>query len=155
MYLIGNGVDIHKIKKTNRMLPQKLAGSLFDIEYNIDAHSDGDIIIHAISNSILGALSLNDIGTYFSDTSRRTKDMDSKIILNRALQEMRSRNYHIHNVDLTIVCEKIIFRNMKERIKECLIELLGTENISVKATRFEQDLELIQVNCSLLLKKDN
>lgn len=155
MYLIGNGIDIHKLKKNNKLIPQKLAGVSFDLEYSIVAHSDGDIILHAISNSILGALSLEDIGTYFDDQNDKNKNIDSIKILDKAINEMNIRKYHVHNLDITIICEKIYFKQLKKEIKNNLINLLKTKNISIKATRFEQDIDLIQVSCSLLLKTNN
>lgn len=147
-FKIGNGIDIHKLKKVK--CKQKLAGLNFDLDYKVVAFSDGDIILHSISSAILGALSLQDLGTYFPDTKLENKDLDSIKILNMCLETMKKQNFRISNIDITIVCEYIIFKNIKDDIKKNLEKLLNTE-VSFKATRYEEEKEMIQVNTSLLL----
>ncbi len=150
MFKVGQGIDIHKIVKGNTQ--QKIGGVLIDSEYKIVAHSDGDIVLHSISSAISGALSMNDLGTYFPDNKKDTKDLDSKKILDFFLNEMRSRKYEIVNIDITVICEKIIFKNIKDKILKNLEIILGTKNISFKATRFEKDVNEIKCNSIVLLK---
>lgn len=150
MFLVGQGIDIHKLEQKNKTL-QKLGGVEFTLDYKIIAHSDGDIILHTIANAILGALSLEDIGYYFPDTDSKNKNLDSFIIANFALKEMKKRNMRINNLDITIISEHIYFRNIKNRIKNNLITFLNTTNISLKATRWEEDKNLIQCNVIITL----
>lgn len=155
MYLIGHSTDIHKLSKQERNINQKIGGINIETTYKIVAHSDGDIVYHAIAESILGALSLDDIGTYFSDTDKSNKNMESKIILDHSLKLMNDNGYQINNIDLLIICEHIIFKNYKQLIKDNLISILNTNKISVKATRYEEDKNMIQCNVTvLLIKKD-
>ncbi|RXY96865.1 2-C-methyl-D-erythritol 2,4-cyclodiphosphate synthase [Malacoplasma penetrans] len=150
-YKIGNGIDIHKIKKEK--CKQRLAGLDFELDYKIIAHSDGDIILHSISSAILGALSLQDLGTYFSDTDSKNKNLDSLEILSMCLNELKKQDYSISNVDITIICEYIIFKDIKDQIKSNLEKLLNNTEISLKATRYEEDKNMIQVNTVLLINK--
>lgn len=151
MYKIGQGIDIHKIelKKTS----QKLGGINFLLDYKIVAHSDGDIIYHSISSAILGALSLSDIGTYFSDQDKKNKNIDSFKILNFCLQELKKQKYEIVNLDINVVCEKIIFKDIKKEIINHLKGVFKNENVSLKATRFEQDKDFIECHTIIMIKK--
>lgn len=151
-YLIGNSIDIHKIKKEKKEIT--LGGIKFLQDYAIIAHSDGDIIFHAIAESILGALALGDLGDYFSDTNSQNQNIDSKIILDYVLNLMEKLNYHISNIDLTIISEHIIMKNIKSTIKHNLIKFLRTNQVSIKATRWEENKMFIQCNCTVLLEKN-
>ncbi len=149
-FLIGNGIDIHKIIESDKQ--QKLGGIFFNLGYQIVAHSDGDIIFHSISSAILGALSLDDLGTYFPDTDLKNKNIDSFVILNKCLQMLEDYNYKIANIDITFVSEFIYLKEIKNFIKQNLEKILKT-NISLKATRFEENIKKVQVNTVLLLVK--
>lgn len=151
-YLVGNSVDIHKIKKEKNKIT--LGGIKFLQDYVIVAFSDGDIIFHAIAEAILGALALGDLGDHFSDSNPKNHNMDSRVILDYVLDLMTKQNYHISNIDLTIISEHIIMKNLKPIIKNNLIELLKTNQVSIKATRWEEDKMFIQCNCIVLLEKD-
>ncbi|MBU3830577.1 MAG: 2-C-methyl-D-erythritol 2,4-cyclodiphosphate synthase [Candidatus Ureaplasma intestinipullorum] len=151
MYKIGNSIDIHNLEKTSNL--QKLGGLNLDLGYKILAHSDGDIIFHAISESIIGALSKGDLGDYFSDKLDKNKDLDSLIILEHCLKLLKNENYEICNIDLSIICENIILNPYKNQIKENLIKLFKIDSINIKATRFEKESNQIQCNCVILIKK--
>ena len=135
MYLVGNGVDIHRIEKQNSKIIQQLGGIKLDLDYKVIAHSDGDIILHSISDAILGALALGDIGNYFKDTDAKNKGIDSKIILKKCLSLMHNSKYKISNIDITVISEHIIFANHKEAIVDKLKYLLNCSHVSFKATR--------------------
>lgn len=150
MYLIGSSVDIHKIEKKDGV-QQSLAGININTNYKIVAHSDGDIIIHAIIDSILGALGIGDIGEYFSDKELKYKNIDSKIMLNKILEIMNRFKFRIKNIDVTFISEHIILSPYKFQMRMNLRELLNCKNVSLKATRWEEDKMVVQVNCSLLL----
>ncbi|MDE6893888.1 MAG: 2-C-methyl-D-erythritol 2,4-cyclodiphosphate synthase [Malacoplasma sp.] len=149
-FLIGNGIDIHKIVKSNK--PQKLGGLSFNLGYEIIAHSDGDIIFHSLSSAILGALSLDDLGTYFPDTDLKNKNLNSLVILEKAMQSLNEFGFQIVNVDITLISDFIFLKEIKNEIKKNLEKLLKTK-ISLKGTRFEENVEKVQVNTVLLLSK--
>lgn len=153
MYLIGNGIDIHRLEKQNNKTIQKLGGVEFNLDYKVIAYSDGDIILHSISDAILGALALGDIGNYFKDTDVKNKEIDSKIILKKCLSLMHNNKYKISNIDITVISEHIIFVNHKEIIVNKLKEFLDCNHVSFKATRWEENKLFIQCNSSILLKK--
>lgn len=150
MFLVGQGIDIHKLEQKNKTL-QKLGGVEFVLDYKIIAHSDGDIILHVIANSILGALGLEDIGYYFPDYNSKNKNLNSFEIIDFALKEIKKRNMEINNLDLTIISEHIYFQNIKHKIKNNLITFLNTKNVSLKATRWEEDKKMIQCNAIISL----
>ncbi|MBD5446046.1 MAG: 2-C-methyl-D-erythritol 2,4-cyclodiphosphate synthase, partial [Mycoplasma sp.] len=100
-----------------------------------------------------GALALGDLGDYFSDVCPENKNMSSKIILDYVLNIMNQKKYHISNIDITVVSEYIIMKNIKHLIKDNLIKILKTKNVSIKATRWEENKMFIQCNCTILLEK--
>lgn len=151
MFKIGNSIDIHNLEKTSNL--QKLGGLNLDLGYKILGHSDGDIIFHAISESIIGALSKGDLGDHFSDKLDKNKNIDSMIILEHSLKLLKNENYEICNIDLCIICENIFLSPYKSKIRENLIKLLGIPSINIKATRFERESNQIQCNCAILIKK--
>jgi len=151
MFLIGNSIDIHSLKKNGCLI--KLGGLFFHSKWKINAHSDGDIILHALSESIYGALGLGDLGDHFPDKIPANYNIDSINILKDSLEKMRARKYNIKNVDMTIISEHIIFKDIKNNIRDNLIYLTGSNKINLKATRWESNQKIIQVNCSILLYK--
>lgn len=155
MLRIGNSIDIHNLTKENNC-QQKLGGVLFEADYKIVAHSDGDVILHAVSESILGALCLGDLGEHFSDKDPNNKNLDSIKILEYALNKMNELNYEIVNIDLSVVTDLIMLADKKEKIKIFLQKYLGTKNINLKATRFE-DKKILKIACfsNVLLSKKN
>ncbi|KPA33019.1 2-C-methyl-D-erythritol 2,4-cyclodiphosphate synthase [Leptospira interrogans] len=92
MYRIGNGIDFHKLE-INLNRPLILGGIECESEFALVGHSDADIILHAISDAILGALALGDIGQYFPDTDPSLKNIDSKIILVKCLELMKEKKF--------------------------------------------------------------
>lgn len=153
MNLIGFGRDIHKIKKTKTSIV--LGGCKFNSNYGIIAVSDGDVVLHALSDAILGACQSGDIGMYFSDTCIRNKNLDSKKILSKVLTLAHSKKCKLVNVDLTIICDKIMIDPLRKQITNSLKKLLKINLVNVKATRFEQNKKLIAVEAIVLLEKTN
>lgn len=151
MFLIGNSTDIHRIEKQDNYLFQKLAGINIFTKYKVVAHSDGDVILHAITESILGALGFGDLGEHFSDLEKKFKGIDSTLMLNKVLELMNKYNYKIKNIDITFLSEHIILSEYKYSMRLNLMKLLKTRNISLKATRWEEDRKIVQCNCSILL----
>ncbi len=136
-YLIGSSIDIHNTIVSDQKIT--LGGLSFDKQRIIVAHSDGDIILHAIAESILGALGLGDLGEHFSDTNEINKDISSLVILNYCLKLMKQANYEINNIDLTVVSEDIFFNHIKQVIADNLKDILDCQFINLKATRYENN----------------
>ncbi|TGK29749.1 2-C-methyl-D-erythritol 2,4-cyclodiphosphate synthase [Leptospira yasudae] len=159
MYRIGNGIDFHKLE-INPGRPLMLGGIECESEFALVGHSDADIILHALSDAILGALALGDIGQYFPDTDQKLKNMDSKIILFKCLELMKERNFALVNVDCTVIGERPKIAPLKGRITKSLSSLLdlSADCVSVKATTTEKmgalgRQEGIGTFCTILLGK--
>ncbi len=118
---IGCGWDSHAFKPG---VPLKIGGIAIDHPEGLAGHSDGDVLLHAITDALLGALAVGDIGSFFPPGDPRWKDADSAIFLNLALEEVRTAGYRIVNVDTTLVlaAPKIgpISGDMRQRVAELL-----------------------------------
>ncbi|MGL5246100.1 MAG: 2-C-methyl-D-erythritol 2,4-cyclodiphosphate synthase [Mycoplasmoidaceae bacterium] len=150
MYRVGLSNDIHPLEKKDSFI--YLGGVKISSNYEIISHSDGDIVLHALSESIYGALGLGDIGDHFSDKDDKNKDISSEIILTDALKKMNVLKYKICNVDISLICEKIIMKNHKENIANSIKKMTNCNYINIKATRWEEDKDIIQCNCVILLE---
>lgn len=151
-FLIGEGFDIHKLVKVknNFMI---LADTKIKSDYKIKAHSDGDLVMHAIANSVLGAVVKGDIGIYFPDNNNKCNNIDSSLILLFAISQL-PKGYKINNIDLTVICDKVKLSNYRKQMTDNLIILTKCKNINVKFTRFEQDKMLIACRCvTSIIKK--
>lgn len=151
-FLIGEGFDIHKLVKVknNFMI---LADTKIKSDYKIKAHSDGDLVMHAIANSVLGAVVKGDIGIYFPDNNNKCNNIDSSLILLFAISQL-PKGYKINNIDLTVICDKVKLSNYRKQMTDNLINLTKCKNINVKFTRFEQDKMLIACRCvTSIIKK--
>ncbi|GIX41825.1 MAG: 2-C-methyl-D-erythritol 2,4-cyclodiphosphate synthase [Leptospiraceae bacterium] len=137
---IGNGIDFHQLEKIDKENDISLGGIKIKSYYKIIAHSDGDIILHALSDAILGACGEPDIGYFFPDTEQKNKNIDSKIILNKALEIMRQKNFNLINIDITILAEVPKINPYREKIKQSIAKLcnISIEQISIKATTTEK-----------------
>jgi 2-C-methyl-D-erythritol 2,4-cyclodiphosphate synthase len=136
---IGNGIDFHRLEK-NPERPLILGGFFIESEYALIGHSDADILIHSLSDAILGALGLSDIGNYFPDSDLKLKNMDSRLILQKALDLMKERKFYILNADNTIVCERPKISPHREGIQNSLSKLLSipVDSVGIKATTTEK-----------------
>ena len=135
-YRIGQGFDIHKL---DFGLPLIIGGIKFDYEKGFVAHSDGDVLIHAIIDSLLGALALGDIGALFPDTDEKYKNADSKELLKIVISKIEDKGYKIVNLDTTIKAQKPKLRNKIDEIRKNLAEIMSVpvDYISVKAKTME------------------
>ena len=151
-FLIGEGFDIHKLVKVNNNF-MILADTKIKSDYKIKAHSDGDLVMHAIANSVLGAVVKGDIGIYFPDNNNKCNNIDSSLILLFAISQL-PKGYKINNIDLTVICDKVKLSNYRKQMTDNLINLTKCKNINVKFTRFEQDKMLIACRCvTSIIKK--
>ena len=137
--LVGIGYDIHKTIKTTKNHLIKLGGVKIKSKIKVISHSDGDVILHAITDSLLGALSLRDIGTYFPN-NKKNFNRNSIDFLNYALTKMTSKKMTINNIDIMIVSEEPKINPHYEKIVNSISKLLKTnkKNITIKATTNEK-----------------
>ncbi len=137
MYRVGIGYDVHKIEEDNELI---LGGVLIPFHKGTVAHSDGDVVIHAICDAILGAASLGDIGHFFPDNDDQYKDINSKILLKEVFKMIEKLGYSIVNVDVSIILEepklKDHLNKMKFEISKCIN--VSEEDINIKATTSEK-----------------
>jgi 2-C-methyl-D-erythritol 2,4-cyclodiphosphate synthase len=133
---IGHGYDLHRLKEGRRLI---LGGVEIPFHLGLLGHSDADCLTHALADSILGALGLPDIGHFFPDNKKENKDLDSKLILARALSETKKMGYQVGNIDLTIIAEKPKLAKYLDTIKQSLSETMNVpkEHIGIKVTTNE------------------
>lgn len=156
-FRIGQGYDVHRLAKGETLW---LGGILVPHDKGTVAHSDGDVLIHAICDAMLGALKLRDIGTHFPDTSADFKNIDSKILLRKSYDLVRDKGYEIVNIDSTISAQQPKLKSFIPEMEKCMADVLAieVEQVSVKATTteklgFEGREEGMSVNAVVLLKK--
>lgn len=134
---VGMGYDVHRLVEGRDLW---LGGIRIDHSLGLLGHSDADVLIHAICDSLLGAANMRDIGYHFPDTSDETLDMDSKIILRKTMQLIKEKGYRLGNIDATICAERPKINPHVEAMKECLAKVMecSTDKISIKATTTEK-----------------
>jgi 2-C-methyl-D-erythritol 2,4-cyclodiphosphate synthase len=134
---IGQGIDFHRLEKGYNLW---LGGVKIPSEKGCIAHSDGDVLLHAICDSLLGAAGLGDIGIQFPDTSPEFKDIDSKILLKRTYNLISQEGFSVVNIDSTVCLEKPKIAPYIAEMRTLISAILetGEENISIKATTTEK-----------------
>ncbi|KAA8735458.1 2-C-methyl-D-erythritol 2,4-cyclodiphosphate synthase [Acinetobacter qingfengensis] len=137
MLRIGQGLDVHAFEEGEFVT---LAGLKIPHTHGLKAHSDGDVVLHALADAILGALALGDIGQHFPDTDEQFRGADSRILLKHVYQLICNQGYRLVNADITVACErpKLAPHNlaMRQNIAEDL--LVDLDCISIKATTTEK-----------------
>lgn len=134
---IGHGYDVHKLVENRKLI---LGGVEIPFERGLLGHSDADVVLHSLSDALLGALALGDIGLHFPDTDAANKDLDSKIILKKAYDLVLAEGYELINADITIVMQRPKLRPYIDEMRASISSVLETDikNISVKATTSEK-----------------
>ena len=129
---IGFASDIHKLVPDRKLI---LGGVVIPFELGELAHSDGDVVYHALGESILGALALGDLGTHFPDSDDKYKDMDSSIIIQYVADFLNQHHYQIENIDVSITLEKPKLKSYISQMRLNIASLLhiSIEKVSVKA----------------------
>lgn len=137
MIRIGQGYDVHRLAEGETLW---LGGILIPHNKGTVAHSDGDVLIHAICDALLGAVNLGDIGTHFPDNSEKFKNIDSKILLEKSYELVKSAGFEIVNIDSTVSAQQPKLKPFIPEMKKVMAEVLGIniEQISVKATTTEK-----------------
>lgn len=137
MIKIGHSYDVHRLVTERKLI---LGGLEIQHDKGLLGHSDADVLLHAITESIIGALALGDIGTLFPDTDDQYKGIDSMILLTKVIEIMQEKNYHIGNIDATLYLEQPKMRphinEMRENIAQNIKIKIG--QINLKATRGER-----------------
>ena len=137
MMRIGHGYDVHAFDASRPLI---LGGMEIPHDCGLKGHSDADVLLHTITDSILGALALGDIGKFFPDTDEKFKDADSGVLLGEVVAMMHGKGYEIGNIDAVVIAERPKLRGYIDDIRENVASLLKTDisNVNIKATTSEK-----------------
>lgn len=157
MIRIGNGYDVHVLIEGRKLV---LGGIEIPHTKGVLGHSDGDVLVHAVMDAMLGALALGDIGQHFPDTDMKYESIDSTILLKRVKELVAERGYKIINLDSIIVLQKPKVKPYIEAMRKRIAEVLeiDVEQVSIKATTEEKlgftgDESGVKSYCVVLLEK--
>ena len=133
---IGHGYDVHRFAEDRKLI---LGGVLIPNDKGLLGHSDAEVLLRAISDALLGAAALGDIGKHFPDTDMAFKDADSRVLLRRCVALLKEKGYKISNIDATVIAQKpklapFIGEMIKNIAEDCGV---GTHRVNVKATTEE------------------
>ncbi|MAC20427.1 MAG: 2-C-methyl-D-erythritol 2,4-cyclodiphosphate synthase [Phycisphaerae bacterium] len=142
-FRIGHGYDLHRlepIRPAGDGRPFVLGGLAFEHDRGPVGHSDGDALLHAVTDALLGALGLEDIGQLFPDTDPAWDGTDSKVFLEAAIERVAARGYRVGNLDATVILEKPKLGPRKGEIRASLARLLGVglDQVNVKGKTHEK-----------------
>ena len=141
MIKIGQGVDVHAFHNNGQQQQYVvLAGVPIEHTHSLLAHSDGDVILHALADALLGALALGDIGQHFPDTDAANAGLDSRVLLRYVYGKVLAAGYTLGNADITVMCErpKLAPHNLAIRVNIASDLQTDVSSISVKATTSEK-----------------
>lgn len=157
MYRIGYSEDIHPITSGNKLF---LGGVEIKADYSLLGHSDADVVLHAVAESILGALALGDLGDHFPDNDPKYKGIASSLLVKEVVSLMKLEGYEVNNIDIQVACLKPRLSSIKNKMRENIASLLETNiaNVSVKAMSYNKvgplgNGESIKASAIVLLKK--
>lgn len=136
-FRIGHGYDVHRLVEGRDLI---LGGVKIEYEKGLLGHSDADVLLHAISDAILGACAERDIGFHFPDNDQSIKGISSLVILAKCGEILASHGYSVSNIDATIIAQKPKLAPYIEQMKSNIAKTLGTspDNVNVKATTEEK-----------------
>lgn len=134
---VGFGLDVHQLTEGRKMV---VGGIEVPHTKGPHGHSDGDTLIHAICDALLGAANMRDIGYHFPDTSATYENIDSKILLKKTVGLIAEKGYSIGNIDSTICLQRPKIKDFIPNMQQCLAEVCGisVDDISIKATTTEK-----------------
>ncbi len=134
---IGQGYDVHRLVENRKLI---LGGVDIPYEMGLEAHSDGDVLIHALCDALLGAAGLGDIGKHFPDTDDRFKNADSRELLRAVIQKLSAQNLRVGNADCTIIAQAPKLAVHIDQMRLNLAEDCGVDsaNMNIKATTTEK-----------------
>ncbi len=136
-YRIGSGIDFHRLEAGRDLW---IGGVKIPHHKGSVGHSDADVLLHAICDALLGALSLGDIGVHFPDTDNTYRNIDSKILLKRTMELINQKGYSVVNIDSSLCLEEPKIRAFVPQMQEAIatITALSTSDVSIKATTTEK-----------------
>lgn len=134
---IGHGYDVHRLVAGRPLI---LGGVKLEYELGLDGHSDADVLLHAVSDALLGAAGLGDIGKHFPDTDPQYKGADSLKLLEVVASRVREAGYRVSNIDVTMIAQKPKLRPYIPQMEENIARAVGVEvgRVNVKATTEER-----------------
>lgn len=137
MMRIGHGYDVHAFDASRPLI---LGGLEIPHDFGLKGHSDADVLLHTITDSILGALALGDIGKFFPDTDDKYKDADSRVLLSEVVEMMHKKGYELGNIDAVVIAERPKLRGYIDEMRANVAALLKTDisNVNIKATTSEK-----------------
>ena len=141
MIKIGQGIDVHAFHNTGEQQQYViLAGVPIEHTHSLLAHSDGDVVLHALADALLGALALGDIGQHFPDTDVANSGLDSRVLLRYVYGKVQAAGYRLGNADITIMCERPKIAPHNQAMRDNIASDLQTDvnHISIKATTTEK-----------------
>ncbi len=133
---IGHGYDVHRLVPGRALI---LGGVTIDYPLGLDGHSDADVLLHAVSDALLGAAGLGDIGRHFPDTDAAYKGADSGLLLAQVGQKIQAAGYRVENIDVTMIAQKPKLKDYIGQMEENIAGFLGIspDQVNVKATTEE------------------
>ena len=133
---IGHGYDVHRFAEGRELI---LGGVKIDYEKGLLGHSDADVLLHAVSDALLGAAALGDIGKHFPDTSAEFKGIDSRILLRKVVELLHEKGYKVGNIDATVIAQRPKLAPFIEQMRENIAADAGVDKsqVNVKATTEE------------------
>lgn len=132
---IGHGYDVHKLVEDRRLV---LGGVDIPYEKGLLGHSDADVLLHAVSDALLGAAALGDIGKHFPDTDMAFKDADSRVLLRRVVELVKENGYKVGNIDCTIIAQR---PKLKDYIEAMRVNIAYDCNIDVSCVNVKATTE--------------
>lgn len=134
---IGHGYDVHRFGEGDFII---LGGVRIPHKFGLVAHSDGDVVLHALSDALLGAIALGDIGKHFPDTDPNFKGADSRVLLRHVVGLVRGKGWQVGNVDMTIIAQAPKMAPHTQAMRECIAEDLqvALDQVNIKATTTEK-----------------
>lgn len=134
---VGFGFDVHQLVENRELW---IGGIRLEHEKGLLGHSDADVLVHAICDALLGAANMRDIGYHFPDTAGEFKNIDSKILLSKTVELLRSKGYQIGNIDATVCAERPKLKAHIPAMQETLADVMSIDidDISIKATTTEK-----------------
>jgi 2-C-methyl-D-erythritol 2,4-cyclodiphosphate synthase len=157
MIRVGQGYDVHRFKEGGDVI---LGGVKIDYEQGLEAHSDGDVVLHALSDALLGAAALGDIGKHFPDTDPEFKGADSRALLRHVYRIVQDKGYQLVNADMTIIAQapkmaphiSAMCRNIAEDLNVA-IDCINVKATTTEKLGFEGRKEGIAVQAIVLIEK--
>jgi 2-C-methyl-D-erythritol 2,4-cyclodiphosphate synthase len=127
-FRIGHGYDLHRLQTGGRLL---LGGVEISTDFSPVAHSDGDVVLHAIVDAMCGAMGLGDIGEHFPNSDARWKNAESRVFVETMMRELAATGYTVGNVDITVLAERPHLKSFKQSIRESVAKLLQVQPLRV------------------------